>query len=158
MIELLINLFPSLAEKFASYFGKIIFNVSKAEMKLDKPKEPDGEGGFNQGSYGNFTLEIINKKGVDVILEDIHCVAYCGETVLQNNICCNNRATYRKIAMRPTYDALSSLSIPPKGIISFDIGIRPNKDLSKSDKIALSYRIGTKRKEIAVYKQDGNIK
>ena len=158
MIELLINLFPSLAEKFASYFGKIIFNVSKAEMKLDKPKEPDGEGGFNQGSYGHFTLEIINKKGVDVILEDIHCVAYCGETVLQNNICCNNRATYRKIAMRPTYDALSSLSIPPKGIISFDIGIRPNKDLSKSDKIALSYRIGTKRKEIAVYKQDGNIK
>ena len=158
MIELLINLFPSLAEKFASYFGKIIFNVSKAEMKLDKPKEPDGEGGFNHGSYGNFTLEIINKKGVDVILEDIHCVAYCGETVLQNNIRCNNRATYRKIAMRPTYDALSSLSIPPKGIISFDIGIRPNKDLSKSDKIALSYRIGTKRKEIAVYKQDGNIK
>ena len=158
MIELLINLFPSLAEKFASYFGKIIFNVSKAEMKLDKPKEPDGEGGFNHGSYGNFTLEIINKKGVDVILEDIHCVAYCGETVLQNNICCNNRATYRKIAMRPTYDALSSLSIPPKWIISFDIGIRPNKDLSKSDKIALSYRIGTKRKEIAVYKQDGNIK
>ena len=158
MIELLINLFPSLSEKFASYFGKIIFNVSKAEMKLDKPKEPDGEGGFNHGSYGNFTLEIINKKGVDVILEDIHCVAYCGETVLQNNICCNNRATYRKIAMRPTYDALSSLSIPPKGIISFDIGIRPNKDLSKSDKIALSYRIGTKRKEIAVYKQDGNIK
>ena len=62
MIELLINLFPSLAEKFASYFGKIIFNVSKVEMKLDKPKEPDGEGGFNQGSYGNFTLEIINKK------------------------------------------------------------------------------------------------
>ena len=62
MIELLINLFPSLAEKFASYFGKIIFNVSKAEMKLDKPKEPDGEGGFNHGSYGNFTLEIINKK------------------------------------------------------------------------------------------------
>ena len=60
--------------------------------------------------------------------------------------------------MRPTYDALSSLSIPPKGIISFDIGIRPNKDLSKCDKIALSYRIGTKRKEIAVYKQDGNIK
>jgi len=157
VIELLINLFPSLAEKLASYFGKITFNVSKVEMKLDKPKEPDGDGGFNHGSYGNFTLEIINKKGVDVILEDIHCVAYCGETVLQNNICCNNRATYRKIAMRPTYDALSSLSIPPKGIMSFDIGIRPSKDLSKCDKIALSYRIGTKRKEIAVYKQDGKI-
>ena len=65
MIELLINLFPSLAEKLASYFGKITFNVSKVEMKLDKPKEPDGEGGFNHGSYGNFILEIINKKGVD---------------------------------------------------------------------------------------------
>ena len=50
MIELLINLFPSLAEKFASHLGKIIFNVSKVEMKLDKPKEPDGEGGFNHGA------------------------------------------------------------------------------------------------------------
>ena len=151
MIELLINLFPSLAEKFASYFGKIIFNVSKAEMKLDKPKEPDGEGGFNHGSYGNFILEIINKKGVDVILEDIHCVAYCGETALQNT-------TYRKIAMRSTYDALSSLTIPPKGIVSFDVDIRPSKDLSKCDKIALSYKISKKRKEITVYKRDGNTK
>lgn len=157
MIELLINLFPNLAEKFASHLGKIIFNVSKVEMKLDKPRSSDGEGGFYHGSYGNFALEIINKKGVDVILEDIHCVAYCGETVLQNNICCNNRATYRKIAMRPTCDALTSLAIPPKEIVSFDIGIRPSKDLSKCDKIALSYRIGTKRKEIAVYKQDGKI-
>lgn len=157
MIELLINLFPSLAEKFASHFGKIIFNVSKVEMKLDKPRSSDGEGGFNHGSYGNFTLEIINKKGVDVILEDIHCVAYCGETVLEDNICCDSRATCRKIAMRPTCDALSSLSIPPRGIVSFDVGIRPSKDLSNCDKIALSYRIGTKRKEIAVYKQDGKI-
>ena len=158
MIELLINLFPSLAEKLASHFGKITFNVSKVEMALDKPKEPDGEGGFNHGSYGNFTLEIINKKGVDVILEDIHCVAYCGETVLQNNICCNNRETYRKIAMRSTYDALTSLAIPPKGIVSLDIGICPSKDLSKCNKIALSYTTSKKRKEITVYKRDGNIK
>ena len=158
MIELLINLFPSLAEKLASYFGKITFNVSKVEMKLDKPKEPDGDGGFNHGSYGNFTLEIINKKGVDVILEDIHCVAYCGETVLQNNICCNNRETYRKIAMRSTNDALTSLAIPPKGIVSLDIGICPSKDLSKCNKIALSYTTSKNRKEITVYKRDGNIK
>ena len=157
MIELLINLFPSLAEKIAPHLGEITFNVSKVEMKLDKPKEPDGEGGFNHGSYGNFTLEIINKKGVDVILEDIHCVAYCGETVLQNNICCNNRATYHKIAMRPTFDALSSLSIPPKGIATFDVAIRPSADLSTCDKIALSYRIGTKRKETVVHKR-GEIK
>ena len=127
-------------------------------MKLDKPKEPDGEGGFNHGSYGNFTLEIINKKGVDVILEDIHCVAYCGETVLQNNICCNNRETYRKIAMRSTYDALTSLAIPSKGIVSLDVGIRPSKDLSKCNKIALSYTTSKKPKEITVYKRDGKIK
>ena len=153
MIELLINLFPSLAEKFASYFGKIIFNVSKAEMKLDKPKEPDGEGGFNHGSYGNFTLEIINKKGVDVILEDIHCVAYQDKTVIQDNIRCNDKATYHKVAMRPTYDAVPSVSIPGNGIVSFNIVIHSNADLSQCNKLTLSYLRGRKRREVKVYER-----
>lgn len=153
MKALLITLFPSLAEKIASHCGEIVFNVSKVEMTLDKPKEQDADGYYIHGSYGNFTLEIINKKGAHVILEDIHCIAYCGKTVLEDNICCNNQATYRKIAMRPTYDALSSLSIPPKEIVSFDIAIRPSKDLSTCDKIALSYRIGRKRKEIVIHRR-----
>ena len=153
MIELLINLFPSLAEKIAPHCGEIVFNVSKVKMTLDKPKEPDGEGYYIHGSYGNFTLEIINKKGVQVILEDIHCIAYCGETVLEDNICCDDRATCRVIAMRRTYDTLSSLSIPPKEIVSFDLAIRPSEDLSTCDKIALSYRIGKKRKEIVIHRR-----
>lgn len=157
MLEFFVSIFPGLAEKIAPHFGKVTFKISKTEMQLDKQREPDGEGGFNFGSYGNFTMEIINKKGVAVIIEDIHCVAYCGKKVLEDNISCNNRATYRKIAMKPIFDALSAITIPPKGIEVFDITIRPSRDLSCCDRIELSCKIGRKHKEI-VYRRGENEK
>lgn len=143
----------ALLEKLSPHFGKVTIKIRDVELTLDIPRVSDGEGGFNHGSRGSFSVEIINRKGVSIILEDIRCVAYCGDTVLQDNICCNDKETYRKVAMRPTYDAITSICIPSKEIKTCHIQIISNKDFSKCDRLALSYLQGRKRREITVYER-----
>lgn len=144
------KVFPFL-EKFFPNIGKVNLKISNVEMNLDIPRESDGEGGFIHGSRGSFSVEIINKKGITVILEDFYCIAYCGDSIIQDDIHCKDKATYRKIAMRPTYDDVSSFSIPAKEMRHLDIVINSNKDLSQCNKVALTYLQGKKRRKVTVY-------
>ena len=152
MIEF-VNIGLGLLEKILPHLGRVDFNISDVEMQLDIPRKSDGEGGFIHGSRGSFSLEIINRKKTNVIVEDIHCVAYQDKTVIQDNIRCNDKATYHKVAMRPTYDAVPSVSIPGNGIVSFNIVIHSNADLSQCNKLTLSYLRGRKRQEVTVYER-----
>ena len=152
MIEF-VNIGLDLLEKIFPYIGKVDFNISDVEMQLDVPRESDGEGGFIHGSRGSFSVEIINKKNTNVILEDIHCVAYHDKTVIQDNIRCNDKATYHKVAMRSAYAKVPSVSIPGNGIVSFEIIIHSNNDLSQCNKLTLSYLRGRNRREVTVYER-----
>jgi hypothetical protein len=152
MIEF-VSIGLGLLEKIFPHLGKVDFDISDVEMQLDVPRKSDGEGGFIHSSRGNFFLEIINRKKTNVIIEDIHCVAYQDKTVIQDNICCNDKTTYHKVAMTSTYNAVPSISIPGNGIAFFNIVIYSNADLSQCNKLTLSYLRGRKRREVTVYER-----
>lgn len=78
-------------------------NITDVKMQLDLPVESDGRGGFKHGSRGEFTLEIINREGQNIIFENIHCGIYQDTLLVQNDVLCTDKSTMKKIAMAPTY-------------------------------------------------------
>lgn len=135
VLSLLLNCVGYLFKPAMNLFRAFKVNVNLIEFVLDKPRKPDGEGGFTNGSRAHFIIEIINRKDKKFIISKVHCSAMCRGKILQDNICCYNKDTYKKIALRPTYVPLSTLDISPQSSVQYDVLMIPGGDLTQCDKL-----------------------
>lgn len=152
-MESLIEIVIALLEKVLQRAGKTEVRISNVDMTLDIPRESDGSGGFIHGSRGSFSLEIVNRKNCDVILEDFHCVAYCGKKIIHDKIRCNNATAYHRSAMKTMYEIIPTISIPAHSVMSYEVMIRCNADLSACSKLTLAYLCSGKKREVIVYER-----
>ena len=156
LFSLLVNCAGYLFKSVMNLFRVFKVNVNLIECRLDKPRKPDGEGGFLNGSHALFIIEIINRKDKKFIISKIHCSAMCQGKILQDNICCYNTDMYKKIAFRPTYEPLSTLDVLPQSSVQCKFIITPGGDLTQCDKLIFSYSKGIKRRIIVIWEKERN--
>ena len=154
VLMLLQNLVGYLFKPVMNLFKVFKVNAQLIECKLDKPRKPDGEGGFTNGSRAHFIIEIINRKDKKFIISKLHCSAICQGKILQDNICCYNNAVYKKIALRPTYEPLSTLDVSPQSSVQYEIIITPSGDLTHCDTLIFNYTKGIKQRKIVVWEKE----
>ena len=77
--------------------GKKRLTVSNIDAKFDTIRKLDGEGGFLGGSWLYFTIIIINKKNKNLILEEMSCELYNGNTLIQTFSCLDKIATKKSL-------------------------------------------------------------
>ena len=157
VLSLLQNCVGYLIKPVINMFRPLKVTVDLIECNLGKPKIPDSEGGFINGSRINFKIEIINKKGKKYIISKIRCRAMCRGEMLQDNICCYDRSTYRKIAFRPTYEPLLTIDVLPESSAHYDVLLNPDGDLSECDKLILFYKKGIINNKIIVWAKDDSL-
>lgn len=148
-----VNTLSFLFQPILNLFRTLKVNAVVVDCHLDIPKIPDGECGYIHGSYAHFKIEIINRKDKKIILSDIFCKALCQDEIIQDNICCYDKGTYKRIAAAPTYERLTTLNVPSQSSIKYDIIIKSNEDLSQCDKLILSYTKGIKKRKIIVWEK-----
>lgn len=153
VLSLLLNCIGYLLKPVTNLFRAFTVKVNLIECRLDKLRSPDGEGGFTNGSRVHFRIEIINRKDKQFIISKIYCRAMSQGKILQDNICCYNKDTYKKIALRPTYDTLSTLDISPQSSEHYEVILAPGGDLSRCDELILFYTKGIKKRKITVWKK-----
>ena len=81
------------------------------------------------------------------------CKAMREGKIVQDNILCYNKDTYKKIALRSTYEPLSTIDVLPQSSVQYDVLITPNGDLTQCDKILFSYSKGIKQRKIVVWEK-----
>ena len=128
-------------------------NITDVECVMDKPPEPDGEGGYIHGSRALFRLEIINRKNKKFILSNIHWKALCQGEVLQDKICCCNNNIHKKVAAVTVCETITALDIEPQSSVSYNIRLSLGGDLSRCDELIFYYKPGTKCRKLVVWKQ-----
>lgn len=156
-MESIINIFISLLNlpfrSIANLFSKLEITVGHVDCKLDKPRVPDGEGGFLYGSYGRFVLSIVNRKDKPFVLSELHCIALSKGRVVQDRIPCKSVKRHKAGTAISLYDDIVSIDILPKSshqeIITFSAG----GDLSLCDRVLLCYYDGINRKKIIVWER-----
>ena len=153
ILSLLLNCVGYLIKPVINIFRSFKVTAELIECNLGKPRIPDGEGGFTNGSHINFRIEIINKKDKKHIISKICCRAMCRGEILQDNICCYDRSTYRKIAFRPTYEQLLTIDVSPQSSAHYDVILTPGGDLSQCDQIVFSYKKGFMKRNVVVWKK-----
>ena len=153
ILSLLLNCVGYLIKPVINIFRSFKVTAELIECNLGKPRIPDGEGGFTNGSHINFRIEIINKKDKKHIISKICCRAMCRGEILQDNICCYDRSTYRKIAFRPTYEQLLTINVSPQSSAHYDVILTPGGDLSQCDQIVFSYKKGIMKRNVVVWKK-----
>ena len=154
----------SILPNFLIHFFKLVINlfrpftvkVNLIECYLNGLRRSDGEGGFTSGSRVHFRIEIINKKDKKFIINKMCCKAMRKGKIVQDNILCYNKDTYKKIALRSTYEPLSTIDVLPQSSVQYDVLITPNGDLTQCDKIVFSYSKGIKRRKIVIWKKEHN--
>ena len=134
-------------------FRSFKVTVDLIECNLGKPRIPDGEGGFTNSSHINFRIAIINKKDKKYIISKICCRAMCQGEILQDNICCYDKSTYRKIALRSIYEPLLTIDVSPQSSAHYDVILTQGDDLSRCDKLILFYKKGIIRSKIIVWEK-----
>lgn len=142
-----------LFERIIPFFGKDKFIVDNVIIQLDVPRKGDGAGGYIHGSHGSFTLEIINKKGHNIVIENLYCVAFCGKTVLQNRIICYNQLAHEKIAEKLIYDPVKVITVPARESKTIKMRFTSNENLKECDRIMLFCSSGIRKRKITVYAQ-----
>lgn len=157
VLSLLLNCVGYLIKPVINIFRPFKVTAELIECNLGKPRIPDGEGGFTNGSRINFKIEIINKKDKKHIISKICCRAMCRGEILQDNICCYDRSTYRKIAFRPTYEQLLTIDVSPESSAHYDVLLTPGGDLSECDKLILFYKKGIINNKIIVWAKDDSL-
>ena len=150
----LLNSFSFLFKSIKNLFKSFTVNINGIECVLDKPAAPDGEGGYINGSYAYFRIEIINRKDKKFILEKLHCKAMSQNEILLDHIHCYNKNSCEKIATKPIYDELSFLNIQPQSSVSCEVKLTPNGDLSKCDKLVFFYKKGIRQKKIVIWEKE----
>ena len=150
--NVLVHLFKSAMNIFRAFTVK----VNLIECRLDGLRNSDGEGGFVGGSHAHFRIEIINRKDKKFIINKMCCKAMREGKIVQDNILCYNKDTYKKIALRSTYEPLSTIDVLPQSSVQHDVLITPNGDLTQCDKIVFSYSKGIKRRKIVIWKKEHN--
>ena len=78
----------------------------------------------------------------------------CQGKILQDNICCYNKDTYKKFALQPTYEPLSTLDVLPQSSVQYEVIITPGGDLTQCDKLLFSYSKGIKRRKIVIWEKE----
>ena len=154
VLSLFLNCVGYLFKPAMNLFRVLKVNVQLIECRLDKSSKPDGEGGFTNGSRAHFMIEIINRKDKKFIISKLHCSAMCQGKILQDNICCYNKDTYKKLALQPTYEPLSTLDVLPQSSVQYEVIITPGGDLTQCDKLLFSYSKGIKRRKIVIWEKE----
>ncbi len=153
VLSLLLNCIGYLFKPAINLFRSFTVKVDLIECRLDKPRIPDGEGGFKNGSRIHFRMEIINKKDKKFILSEIYCRAMCQGEILKDNICCYNRGACKKIGFQSTYEELSTIDISPQCSKHYDVILTSGNDLSHCDKLILFYKKGVMKRKITVWRK-----
>jgi hypothetical protein len=84
------------------------------------------------------------------------CKAMREGKIVQDNILCYKKDTCKKIALRSSYDPLSTIDVLPQSSVQYDVLITPNVDLTQCDKIVFSYSKGIKQRKIVIWKKEHN--
>ena len=153
ILSLLLNCVGYLIKPVINIFRSFKVTAELIECNLGKPRIPDGEGGFTNGSHINFRIAIINKKDKKYIISKICCRAMCQREILQDNIRCYDRSTYKKIALRSTYEPLLTIDVSPQSSAHYDVILTPGSDLSQCDQIVFSYKKGFMKRNVVVWKR-----
>lgn len=156
ILSFLSNFLVYLFKPAINLFRSFTVKVNLIECNLDGLRSSDGEGGFIGGSRVHFRIEIINRKDKKFIINKMCCKAMREGKIVQDNILCYNKDTYKKIALRSTYDPLSTIDVLPQSSVQYDVLITPNGDLTQCDKIVFSYSKGIKRRKIVIWKKEHN--
>ena len=156
ILSILPNVLVHLFKSAMNIFRAFKFKVNLIECRLDGLRSSDGEGGFVGGSHAHFRIEIINRKDKKFIINKMCCKAMREGKIVQDNILCYNKDTYKKIALRSTYEPLSTIDVLPQSSVQYDVLITPNGDLTQCDKIVFSYSKGIKRRKIVIWKKEHN--
>ena len=156
ILSILPNFLVYLFKSAMNIFRAFKFKVNLIECRLDGLRSSDAEGGFVGGSHAHFRIEIINKKDKKFIINKICCRAMRQDKILQDDICCYNKDAYKKIALRSTYEPLSTIDISPQSSGHYDVILTPDGDLSRCDKLILFYKKGIKRRKIIIWEKERN--
>lgn len=156
-MESIINIFISLLNlpfrSIANLFSKLEITVNHVDCKLDKPRVPDGEGGFLYGSHGRFVLSIVNRKEKPFVLSELYCIALSKENVIRDRIPCKSIKQHKGGASTSLYDDIVSIDIQPKSSRQETITFSTGGDLSLCDRVLLCYYDGISKKKIIVWKR-----
>lgn len=153
IFSLLQNCLGYLIKPVLNIFRSFNVAVDSVECRLGKPRISDGEGGFTNGSHFSFRIEIKNKKDKKYIISEIFCRAMCQGEILQDNIGCYDRSTYKKIAHRSTYEPLRTIDVSPQSSARYDVILTLSGDLSRCDKLIIFYKKGIIRNKIIVWEK-----
>ena len=156
ILSILPNFLIHLFKLVINLFRPFTVKVNLIECYLNGLRRSDGEGGFTSGSRVHFRIEIINKKDKKFIINKICCRAMRQDKILQDDICCYNKDAYKKIALRSTYEPLSTIDISPQSSGHYDVILTPDGDLSRCDKLILFYKKGIKRRKIIIWEKERN--
>ena len=159
-MDIILSILPN----FLIHFFKLVINlfrpftvkVNLIECYLNGLRRSDGEGGFIGGSRVHFRIEIINRKDKKFIISKIYCQAMYQGKILQDNICCYDKSSYKKIALRSTYEPLFTIDVSPESSARYDVILTPGGDLSQCDKLILFYKKGIKRRKIIIWEKERN--
>ena len=156
ILSILPNFLVYLFKSAMNIFRAFKIKVNLIECHLDGPRNSDGVGGFTDSSRVHFRIEILNRKDKKFIINKMCCKAMREGKIVQDNILCYNKDTYKKIALRSTYEPLSTIDVLPQSSVQYDVLITPNGDLIHCDKIVFSYSKGIKRRKIVIWKKEHN--
>ena len=130
--------------------GKKRLTVSNIDAKFDTIRKPDGEGGFLGGSWLYFTIIIINKKNKNLILEEMSCELYNGNTLIQT-FSCLDKDSHKKIAQRNTYDEIIYIDVLPKSSVLKNVYVPVGGNLTVCDKVVFKYSWGILKRKYVIW-------
>lgn len=153
IINIIINLLNLPFHSIANLFSKLEISVDHVECKLDKPRVPDGEGGFLYGSYGRFRLTIVNSKNKQFVLSNLYCIALSKDNIIQDRIPCKSIKQHKAGTSHCSHGDIVAINIPPQSTCQETLTFSAGDDLSLCDKVFLCYFDGTRKKKITVWEQ-----
>lgn len=157
ILSFLSNFLVYLFKPAINLFRSFTVKVNLIECSLDGLRSSDGEGGFIGGSRVHFRIEINNRKDKKFIISKIYCRAMYQGKILQDNICCYDKSSYKKIALRSTYEPLFTIDVSPESSARYDVILTPGGDLSQCDKLILFYKKGIIKSKIIVWVKDDSL-
>ena len=114
------------------------------------------ECGYTDSSHLNFTLSILNKKGKDLILEQMRCTLYSSNHPFET-FSCFDRDSLQYIAARAVYEELVYIDVPAHSSRTISVHIGSSKDLRMCDKAVFTYSWGIQKRELVVWVKQSNL-
>ena len=109
--------------------------------------------GSHHGSWLNFTLSILNKKGKDLILEKMSCKLFSGNQLLYE-LKCFDADTYQGVGGRACYDELIYVDIPGHSSKIINIHLSSSQNLTSCDKVIFQYSWGLWKRKLVVWEKN----